>query len=90
MKIQKSTMTFTFLHPADDPVQEMTVEQIFEECETGGFVGSWGAEPMTTEDVPDDEVEEELQALGNDGEFFKAFEEDDPDYDDDGNLRVGV
>lgn len=75
MKIQKTTMTFTFLHPAADNLDGWSTDQIFDECDSGGFVGQWG--PMKTEDVPDDKVEEELQALGNDGEFFKAFEEDD-------------
>jgi hypothetical protein len=43
------------------------------ECDEGEFVGAWG--PMTTVNVPDDQVEQELLALGNDGEFFKAFED---------------
>lgn len=75
MKIQKSTMTFTFLHPAEDDVQNMTVERILDECDTGGFVGSWGATSMTTVDVPDDAIKSELMELGNDGEFFDMFED---------------
>lgn len=73
MKIQKSTLTFTFLHPAEDNVSEMEEAAILDECDTGGFVGMWTT--IRTEDVPDDQVENELQALGNDGEFFKAFDE---------------
>jgi len=71
MKIKKTVLTFTVLHPAEDNVAEMSPEQIFEECDNGGFVGNWTY--GSSVDVPDETVEGELQALGNDGEFFKTF-----------------
>ncbi|MBO9579511.1 MAG: hypothetical protein J7498_01305 [Sphingobium sp.] len=67
-KIQKTEMTFTFLHLAADIAGNWSIDQIFHECDHGGFVGEWTKTVKC--DVPDDKVEDELLALGKDGEFF--------------------
>ena len=79
--IQKSTMTFTFLHPAGAVVADMTVADVFEQCEEGDFIGDWST-PVETQDVPADQVRAELLALGNDGHFFETQFEDETEPDD--------
>lgn len=64
--ISKTTFTFVVLHPTDQP--PMSLEHAMEESMTGNMVGL-ETEAITLE-VPDSEVETELVALGNDGEFF--------------------
>jgi hypothetical protein len=84
-KIKKTTMTFTVLHRADAfplPDDEFWGEYdgpyagplgfLMQEAWDGGMVGI--ESDGVTVDVPDDQVETELIAMGNDGTFF---EEDD-------------
>lgn len=73
-KIQKTKLTFTVLHPATDDLADMSIEAIWNECDAGAFVGAH-TEKVTI-DVPDAAVAEELQALGNDGEFFNDILDD--------------
>jgi hypothetical protein len=67
-RIQKTTLTFTVLHPATDDLEEMPIEAIWNECDGGAFVGACTERIKT--DVSDRAVKKELMALGNDGEFF--------------------
>lgn len=68
-KIKKSTIVFTFLHPADAVIHDWSIDEINHECDCGDFVG--GTREITSVDVPDDQIETELQALGSDGSFFE-------------------
>ncbi|MCP5400479.1 MAG: hypothetical protein H6921_14755 [Sphingomonas sp.] len=67
-KVQKTVMTFTFLHPAADIIDDWSTDRIFDECNSGGWVGAWTAK--VTADVPDAQIEAELRALANDSAFF--------------------
>ncbi len=74
--ISKTTITFTVLHRTDEPIVGFPGDGPL--CSPLGeaLARSWdghavGAETsMTTVEVADDKVEDELIALGNDGEFF--------------------
>lgn len=67
-RIQKSSLTISFLHEAADNLADWSTEQIIREIDEGQFVGR--VSPITTINVPDENVAIELQALGNDGTFF--------------------
>lgn len=79
-KISKTTITFTVLHRADDfPLggeyfgeydnpYDGELGYLMKEAWDGGMVGS-ESEAVTVE-VPEDQVRDELRALGNDGTFF--------------------
>lgn len=82
MSISKTTITFTVLHRSDDPVlsgREFIGEYdsptdgllgyVMQEAWDGGMVGIEG-DPVTAP-VPDDQIEDELLAMGNDGTFFE-------------------
>jgi hypothetical protein len=64
--IMKTTFTFTVLHRTDSPLLDLAYA--LEESDTGHAVGN--VTQVSWEQVPDDEVPGELDALGNDGEFF--------------------
>jgi hypothetical protein len=66
-KIAKTTITFTVLHLASDPLPDDLLV-VLEETNTGHAVG-WTTDRKTVE-VPDSRVVTELVALGNDGSFF--------------------
>jgi hypothetical protein len=65
--IKKTTITFTVLHRADQPLSPH-LEGVLEETDDGNAVGQETG--RQTVDVPDDAVRAELEALGNDGKFF--------------------
>lgn len=77
--ISKTTFTFTVLHRTDEPFSDG-----YDSGYDGPFCGalaeamqrSWDGDAVGAEavaevaEVPDDQVSEELVALGNDGTFF--------------------
>ena len=65
-KITKTIWTFTLLHPSDETPH--CIEDALEMADQGNGVGD--VTGVQSEEVEDDQVEEELQKLGNDGEFF--------------------
>jgi hypothetical protein len=70
--IKKSTVSFTVLHTEYERLEGMSLEQILAECDEGGFVGAYHIN-VETEDVPPENVELELFAVGNDGDFFNLL-----------------
>lgn len=64
--ITKTTFTFVVLHPSDDPIVDLDIAMA--RSDTDNAVGM--EEVISVEEVPDDQVEAELVALGNDGTFF--------------------
>lgn len=64
--ISRTTYYFTVLHRTDGPPR--TLEEALEEADSGQMVGNLTGEG--TEEVEDDDVEDELKLLGNDGTFF--------------------
>lgn len=64
--ISKTTFTYTVLHRTDEPV--MSIEEAMSRAWDGDAVG--GETEVIAVHVPDEQVEDELVALGNDGEFF--------------------
>jgi hypothetical protein len=65
-KISKTVFTFTVLHRTDG--QPVNLEHAVNESFDGHMVGL-ETDSVTTS-VPDEQVADELVALGNDGEFF--------------------
>lgn len=84
-RISKTTITFTVLHRTDDEglveaqyrdydhYLDSPLGYVLQESWDGGMVGREGE--MVTVPVPDDQVEQELRALGNDGSFFEEDED---------------
>lgn len=72
MTISKTTITFTVLH-VDGELPE-SLEDILAVSDYGNAVGA--VTKTTVEAVADDEVHDELIALGNDGEFFAQEDEE--------------
>lgn len=64
--ISKTTFTYTILHRTDGPVRGL--KEAMSRAWDGDAVG--GVTEKITVHVPDEQVEDELIALGNDGEFF--------------------
>lgn len=69
--IVKTTITFTVLHRADNPMESLG--HAMSESWDGDAVG-WETESVTVPVSPDDVVDE-LVALGNDGTFFDDDDE---------------
>jgi hypothetical protein len=67
MEVSKTTIVLTILHPTDWSMPE-TIEEWLYEIDQGSAVGQ--ETYNVTEPVPDNEIESELIALGNDGKFF--------------------
>ena len=65
-EIAKTTYTFTVLHPADAPPDGLM--DALQEATEGNAVGD--VTGIVTVAVPRSRVRDELQELGNDGEFF--------------------
>lgn len=75
--IVKTTITFTVLHRADNPLSDHTLEEVLWEASEGDAVG-WETDRVT-QPVPDDRLADELIALGNDGTFFDVYEVEEGD-----------
>lgn len=67
MKINKTTIMITILHPADEKLP-YDLSAVLEEMDNGWAVGQETSRDVQS--VPDEHVRRELNALGNDGEFF--------------------
>lgn len=67
-KISKTIITFTVLHRTDDQPEDL--DHALREAFDGGMVGL--ETDSVTVPVPDDDVEDELVALGSDGTFFES------------------
>lgn len=85
-RISKTTITFTVLHYSDDPVvsgaefigeyerpTDGMLGYVMQEAWDGSMVGM-ESDPVTVP-IPDDQVESELLALGNDGRFFDEVDD---------------
>jgi hypothetical protein len=69
--ISKTTITFTVLHRTDEPFDsDYPLEEAMARSMDGHAVG--GETGTITEEVPDDQVADELGELGNDGSFFDS------------------
>jgi hypothetical protein len=71
MNVQKKTITVTLL--IDDSVSDSdmiaySLEEIAREIDSGDWLGKW--EVTSSVPVPDDQVQMECEAIGNDGTFF--------------------
>lgn len=66
--VSKTIFTLEVLHPADVDVSSWPLESVLSEMDTGHAVGN--VTGLRTDPVPDEAVEDELRALGNDGHFF--------------------
>lgn len=64
--ISKTVFTFTVLHPTNEPLEDL--ELAISRATDDNAVGY--EDVVSTEVLPDDQVESELVALGNDGYFF--------------------
>lgn len=70
--IQKSTFTYVVLHRSDEVPESLGDAMV--QAYDGGMVGL-EIESVTV-DIPNENVSDELVALGNDGEFFDSDLED--------------
>jgi hypothetical protein len=74
MPVFKATMTVTFLFEANSEeganaaVAYVEPETVIDLMTTGDWIG--GVKMSTAEEIPGEKVKAELQAIGNDGEFF--------------------
>lgn len=73
-EIQKTVFTVTLMHRSDEPVDDMGMQDILREMDDGPMIGS--VSKQSTEIVPEENVIDELQELGNDGKFFSDYEDD--------------
>jgi hypothetical protein len=64
--IAETTITFTILHPSDEPVS--SIEEALMRSMSGNAVGLETA--IVTRNVADSDVEERLLALGSEETFF--------------------
>jgi len=77
MPVHKVTLTITVMAIADsqddllNAYSNMSLSQIEEAFSVGEDVGK--VELIGVETVPDDEIKDELIALGNDGTFFDCY-----------------
>jgi hypothetical protein len=73
MAIRKTTILVTILHDETDNVPSWSLERIAGEMGEGCVVGSM--ELVSNVGIKDIDVADELEAVGNDGEFFDRDEE---------------
>ena len=71
MSIKKTIITVTVLHEDTETCDGMDLMALHQEMYDGLFIG--GITGQTVEDVPDEKVQEELHAVGNDGKFFEEY-----------------
>lgn len=71
--IMKTTITLTILHHKDSDIQNMSLADIVYQIDDGDCIGD--AKNVTTEPVPEDKVNDELLAMGNDGSFFDGLDD---------------
>ena len=99
MPVFKTTYTITVfgefdsLEAAEAVFNNVDEDVVMREIREGDWLGEAGVGDIV--EVPPDQLKAELEAIGNDGEFFGELPDDDsedpdPDYDDQGNLRPGV
>lgn len=69
--IRKTVFTLTVLHPAEDHAESLPVEDVMAEINNGMWIGQTAH--VSTVDLADEKVVEELQAIGNDGTFFEDY-----------------
>jgi hypothetical protein len=77
MNIRKVTLELTILYDADTAArpQDMGLAAVIREMDEGDLIGQ--SRCVSDERVPDEKIEEELFAVGNDGTFF-AEKDDGP------------
>lgn len=68
MSIRKTVIKLVVLCESDMHPSEWSLQDIAEGIDTGPMLGQWSVE--STDLVPKDRVQEECEALGNDGSFF--------------------
>lgn len=77
MAIQKIVVSVTIMGEADSPedfanrLSEMSLTQMDEETDCGDMIGSVSIGRGVT--IPQDKVKRELEAFGNDGDFFNML-----------------
>jgi hypothetical protein len=89
--VQKIEVKMTILMRADSPeaaqaeIEALEAVEVAEMITSDDAVGSLTV--VSAETVARDEVEAELQEVGNDGTFFEIGDEDDVDDAEDGDAR---
>lgn len=73
--ILKTTITLTVFHRKDVDIPNMSWPNILYQIDQGESIGS--TEIVSTEPVPEDKVNDELIAIGNDGSFFDDLSDED-------------
>lgn len=68
MKIRKTIIQVTILHPIDDDVDGASLADIGYQIDEGSWLGQ--SKVLESTPVLNDQVEAECLALGNDGLFF--------------------
>jgi hypothetical protein len=78
MKVFKTTVSFDVYLAAEDEddatkqLQDYSLNELINETEDGEFIGSPPHKTPPVE-VPAENLQRELQAIGNDGTFFEDF-----------------
>ena len=67
--ISKTVLTLVVMHRSDMPLDDMSLEEIAAETDTGHMVGA--VTRSETHTLEPQEVGDELMKLGNDGSFFE-------------------
>lgn len=72
--VAKTTLTYTMIHPVELDPAKMNPNDVAYHLDEGEFVGSRTA--IETQPLSDDQVEDELNAVGGSREFFKKVDDD--------------
>ncbi|BBA65179.1 hypothetical protein [Xanthomonas phage XacN1] len=67
--VRKSVLQFVVYHTDDDKLENYTLLDILDECDTGNMIRG-SVDTVLSELVPDESLKSELIAIGNDGTFF--------------------
>ena len=76
-QIKQTTFTLTVLHRADEDPTDLNIESVLQEIDSGSMIGQ--VDLGRQEDVPQNELQDRLLAIGNDGTFFNDMELDEDD-----------
>lgn len=74
--IRKSVITIMVLHREDAPINEMTLGQIIEECDTGDMIAGTMYLQTDSCSLTRSALTEKLLSVGSDADFFGEDEEE--------------
>jgi hypothetical protein len=68
MPIVKTVFELTVLHDSDINITNWDITSVIEACDTGDIIGNYRV--VSQENVAQENIKNELYAVGNDGTFF--------------------